>query len=136
MVFCRQFLRTSISGAVWRILMRNAILIALLRLPLALILFILVTPATAGSFTETDKSVRSIVSGIVSYTRWPALSGQPKLLSSVFMPLPITDRRSAVKIYTTRCPIVLSLCIAIGKHFQPGVMPSISGVSPRQNNRK
>jgi hypothetical protein len=29
--------------------------------------------------TETDKSVRSIVSGIVSYTRWPALSGQPKL---------------------------------------------------------
>ncbi|HHQ5927811.1 TPA: YfiR family protein, partial [Enterobacter hormaechei subsp. steigerwaltii] len=59
--------------------MRNAILIALLRLPLALILFILVAPATAGSFTETDKSVRSIVSGIVSYTRWPALSGQPKL---------------------------------------------------------
>lgn len=47
--------------------------------PLALILFILVAPATAGSFTETDKSVRSIVSGIVSYTRWPALSGQPKL---------------------------------------------------------
>lgn len=46
---------------------------------LALMLFILVAPATAGSFTETDKSVRSIVSGIVSYTRWPALSGQPKL---------------------------------------------------------
>lgn len=59
--------------------MRNAILIALLRLPLALMLFILVAPAKAGSFTETDKSVRSIVSGIVSYTRWPALSGQPKL---------------------------------------------------------
>jgi len=38
-----------------------------------------IAPATAGSFTETDKSVRSIVSGIVSYTRWPALSGQPKL---------------------------------------------------------
>ena len=33
----------------------------------------------AGTQTETDKSVRSIVSGIVSYTRWPALSGQPKL---------------------------------------------------------
>ncbi len=42
-------------------------------------LFILVAPAKAGSFTETDKSVRLIVSGIVSYTRWPALSGQPKL---------------------------------------------------------
>lgn len=47
--------------------------------PLALMLFILVNPARAGSLTETDKSVRSIVSGIVSYTRWPALSGQPKL---------------------------------------------------------
>ena len=28
---------------------------------------------------DADKSVRSIVSGIVSYTRWPSLSGQPKL---------------------------------------------------------
>ncbi len=79
MVFCRKFIRASISGAVWRILMRNAFLIALLHLPLALMLFILVSPAMAGSLTETDKSVRSIVSGIVSYTRWPALSGQPKL---------------------------------------------------------
>ncbi|MEA3716875.1 YfiR family protein, partial [Enterobacter hormaechei] len=59
--------------------MRNTFLIALLHLPLALMLFILVNPARAGSLTETDKSVRSIVSGIVSYTRWPALSGQPKL---------------------------------------------------------
>ena len=42
-------------------------------------LFIMVGPATAGTLTETDKSVRSIVSGIVSYTRWPSLSGQPKL---------------------------------------------------------
>ncbi|MDK9605416.1 YfiR family protein [Lelliottia wanjuensis] len=33
----------------------------------------------AAAMTEKDKSVRSIVSGIVSYTRWPSLSGQPKL---------------------------------------------------------
>lgn len=42
-------------------------------------LFFMVGPAPAATFTETDKSVRSIVSGIVSYTRWPSLSGQPKL---------------------------------------------------------
>lgn len=42
-------------------------------------LFLMVGPATAGALTETDKSVRSIVSGIVSYTRWPSLSGQPRL---------------------------------------------------------
>ena len=42
-------------------------------------LFLMVGAAAAGTFTETDKSVRSIVSGIVSYTRWPSLSGQPKL---------------------------------------------------------
>ena len=42
-------------------------------------LFLMVGPAMAGALTETDKSVRSIVSGIVSYTRWPSLSGQPKL---------------------------------------------------------
>lgn len=59
--------------------MRNAFLIALLRLTLALMLLLMVGPVAAGTFTETDKSVRSIVSGIVSYTRWPALSGQPKL---------------------------------------------------------
>jgi hypothetical protein len=49
------------------------------RLTLVLMLFLMVGPATAGTLTETDKSVRSIVSGIVSYTRWPSLSGQPKL---------------------------------------------------------
>ncbi|KZP74582.1 hypothetical protein A3N40_09985 [Enterobacter cloacae subsp. dissolvens] len=79
MVFCRQLLRTSISRAVWRILVRNSFLISLFRLTLVLMLFFMVGPATAGTFTETDKSVRSIVSGIVSYTRWPSLSGQPKL---------------------------------------------------------
>ena len=42
-------------------------------------LFFTAGSATATPFTDTDKSVRSIVSGIVSYTRWPSLSGQPKL---------------------------------------------------------
>ena len=79
MVFCPQLLRTSISGAMWRILVRNLFLISFFRLTLVLMLFIMVGPATAGMLTETDKSVRSIVSGIVSYTRWPSLSGQPKL---------------------------------------------------------
>ncbi|EGQ5297168.1 YfiR family protein [Enterobacter cloacae] len=79
MVFCRQLVRTSISRAVWRILVRNSFLISLFRLTLVLMLFFMVGPAPATTFTETDKSVRSIVSGIVSYTRWPSLSGQPKL---------------------------------------------------------
>ena len=79
MVFCPQLLRTSISGAMWRILVRNSFLISLFRLTLVLMLFFMVGPAPAATFTETDKSVRSIVSGIVSYTRWPSLSGQPKL---------------------------------------------------------
>ncbi|MDO9654707.1 YfiR family protein [Enterobacter cloacae] len=59
--------------------MRNSFLISLFRLTLVLMLFFMVGPAPAATFTETDKSVRSIVSGIVSYTRWPSLSGQPKL---------------------------------------------------------
>lgn len=63
----------------WRILVRNLFLISFFRLTLVLMLFIMVGPATAGTLTETDKSVRSIVSCIVSYTRWPSLSGQPKL---------------------------------------------------------
>ncbi|MBM3074445.1 DUF4154 domain-containing protein [Lelliottia sp. RWM.1] len=79
MVFCRQLLRTSISRAAWRILVRKSFLISLYRLTLVLMLFVSASPATAGTLTETDKSVRSIVSGIVSYTRWPSLSGQPKL---------------------------------------------------------
>ncbi len=79
MIFCQQLLRASISRAVWRILMRNVFLISLCRPILVLILLLAVGPANAGALTETDKSVRSIVSGIVSYTRWPSLSGQPKL---------------------------------------------------------
>ncbi|ENY9449995.1 YfiR family protein [Enterobacter sp. 04-C-01-SI_S15] len=63
----------------WRILVRNLFLISFFRLTLVLMLFLIVGPTTAGTLTETDKSVRSIVSGIVSYTRWPTLSGHPKL---------------------------------------------------------
>lgn len=58
---------------------RNSFLTSLSRLILLLMLPLMLAPATAASFTETDKSVRSIVSGIVSYTRWPSLSGPPKL---------------------------------------------------------
>ena len=68
-----------ISRAVRRIFVRNSILISLLRLTLVLMLSLMLAPATAAPLTETDKSVRSIVSGIVSYTRWPSLSGSPKL---------------------------------------------------------
>ena len=59
--------------------MRNLYLNSLFRLTLVLMLFLMVGPVMAGALSETDKSVRSIVSGIVSYTRWPSLSGQPKL---------------------------------------------------------
>ncbi|WP_409334603.1 YfiR family protein [Enterobacter sp. RIT637] len=59
--------------------MRNLFLISLFRFTLVIMLFFTAGPATAAPFTDTDKSVRSIVSGIVSYTRWPSLSGQPKL---------------------------------------------------------
>lgn len=59
--------------------MRNLFLISLFRPTLVLLLLLMVDSAAAGTFTETDKSVRSIVSGIVSYTRWPAPAGQPKL---------------------------------------------------------
>lgn len=78
MVFCRKFIRASISGAVWRILMKY-ILDRFASPPHGANAVHFGEPARAGSLTETDKSVRSIVSGIVSYTRWPALSGQPKL---------------------------------------------------------
>ncbi|HAT7517051.1 YfiR family protein [Kluyvera ascorbata] len=63
----------------WRILVRKSPLTSLLRLILTLLLSLALVPATASPLTDTDKSVRSMVSGIVSYTRWPSLSGQPKL---------------------------------------------------------
>ena len=79
MIFCQNLSRVTISRAVWRILVRNSILISLLRLTLVLMLSLMLAPATAARLAETDKSVRSIVSGIVSYTRWPSISGAPKL---------------------------------------------------------
>ncbi|RAU30606.1 YfiR family protein [Enterobacter sp. RIT418] len=82
MIFCHQLLRTAISRAVWRILVRTTFLISLPRLILVLILLLITGQTAAGALTETDKSVRSIVSGIVSYTRWPVLSGQPTLCIS------------------------------------------------------
>ncbi|MFK3708216.1 YfiR family protein [Klebsiella sp. NPDC088457] len=46
------------------------------RLFLIFLLFIVGYPAVAS---EPPKNVRAIVSGIVTYTRWPALSGPPRL---------------------------------------------------------
>ncbi|UNC49120.1 YfiR family protein [Enterobacter huaxiensis] len=79
MVFCQQLLRTSISRATWQILVRISFLIPFFRLTLVLILLLTAGSAVANTLAETDKSVRTIVSGIVSYTRWPSLSGQPRL---------------------------------------------------------
>ena len=79
MIFCLQHLKVYISRAVWRILVRHFFSISMCQLCLTLTLFIFTVPVLAGILTETDKSVRSIVSGIVSYTRWPSLSDQPKL---------------------------------------------------------
>lgn len=49
------------------------------RLILLLALLLTGLPLFAQGLTEQARSVRSMVSGIVSYTRWPALSGPPKL---------------------------------------------------------
>ncbi|ATF48509.1 YfiR family protein [Citrobacter sp. C348] len=49
------------------------------RLILLLALLLSGLPLYAQNATEEAKSVRAMVSGIVSYTRWPALSGPPKL---------------------------------------------------------
>jgi len=65
--------------AVWRIRVRHYFSFSRCQLALALILLTVGGETLAGTLTPTDKSVRTIVSGIVSYTRWPSLSGQPKL---------------------------------------------------------
>lgn len=59
--------------------MYNFFLISWHRVALILMLSVPCGFAIGGTLSETDKSVRSIVSGIVSYTRWPALSGKPNL---------------------------------------------------------
>lgn len=79
MVFCLQQSRIHISRAVWRILVGNSLFIFLCRFTLLLGLFFTIGQVAAGTLSEKDKSVRSIVSGIVSYTHWPSLAGQPKL---------------------------------------------------------
>jgi len=64
---------------VWRILVCNLFLISWYRAALVLLLSLPYGLAIGATLSETDKSVRTIVSGIVSYTRWPALSGKPNL---------------------------------------------------------
>ena len=59
--------------------MCNFFLISWHRAALVLMLSMPCGLAIGGTLSETDKSVRSIISGIVSYTRWPALSGKPNL---------------------------------------------------------
>ncbi|EAZ3143287.1 YfiR family protein [Salmonella enterica subsp. enterica serovar Napoli] len=49
------------------------------RFILLLSLLLASLPLYAQCVTEEEKSVRAIVSGIVSYTHWPALSGPPRL---------------------------------------------------------
>lgn len=49
------------------------------RFILLLSLLLASLPLYAQRVTEEEKSVRAIVSGIVSYTHWPALSGPPRL---------------------------------------------------------
>ncbi|VFT68000.1 156G surface protein [Escherichia coli] len=49
------------------------------RLFLLLILLLTGAPILAQESSDVAKNVRMMVSGIVSYTRWPALSGPPKL---------------------------------------------------------
>ncbi|EJV7173320.1 YfiR family protein [Escherichia sp. 93.1518] len=49
------------------------------RLFLLLISLLPSAPLLAQETTDAAKNVRLMVSGIVSYTRWPALSGPPKL---------------------------------------------------------
>lgn len=54
------------------------------RLILLLALLLTGLPLYAQSVTEEAKSVRAMVSGIVSYTRWPALSG-PQIVYFLFI---------------------------------------------------
>ncbi|MGX9742972.1 YfiR family protein [Pseudocitrobacter corydidari] len=57
--------------ALRRIPMSNPFLKLSYPLLLVLIFFSLSRPLLAAALTDMDKSVRSMVSGIISYTRWP-----------------------------------------------------------------
>lgn len=102
MVFFLQYSRIYISRVVWRILVRHFFTFPLCHLILALMLCIISGQSFATTLTEKEKSVRSIVSGIVSYSRWPALSGQPKLciFSSSRFAQVLSDSGSAALPYT------------------------------------
>ena len=87
------------------------------RLILLLALLLTGLPLYAQSMTEEAKSVRSIVSGIVSYTRWPALSGPPTLciFSSSRFSSVLTDTTSGTLPYLpvivhTEQEILVSRC--------------------------
>ncbi|MBY7543488.1 YfiR/HmsC family protein, partial [Escherichia marmotae] len=48
--------------------------------PILLLLFLLAgSPLLAQGASDVTKNIRLMVSGIVSYTRWPALTGPPRL---------------------------------------------------------
>lgn len=59
--------------------MRHSLTISWRWVAAALFLFIPFGFAASATWTQTDTSVRAIVSGIVSYTRWPGLQSQPTL---------------------------------------------------------
>lgn len=60
------------------------------RLILLLALLLTGLPLYAQSVTEEAKSVRTMVSGIVSYTRWPALSGPQNCVFSLHRVFPVS----------------------------------------------
>ncbi len=77
--------------------------------PTVLLLILLLTgaPILAQEPSDVAKNVRMMVSGIVSYTRWPALSGPPKLcifsssrFSTALQRMPRHLRLTAVIIHT------------------------------------
>lgn len=64
---------------IWRDRVSNFFLIYGYRVALAVMLLISCGHAPGGTLSRTDKSVRSVVSGNVSYIRWPARSGRATL---------------------------------------------------------
>lgn len=71
------YMNTSSLDA-WRFLVSTRWLHFSCRLIVALFFMSMDTPVFAAQ-TGTDNAVRDIVSGIISYTRWPALTGPPAL---------------------------------------------------------
>ncbi|KNC88338.1 hypothetical protein GM31_11515 [Trabulsiella odontotermitis] len=65
--------------AVRRFLVSNPRWKIFCQLMLVLTLIFAGNPLSAATTPAADRSVRAIVSGIVSYTRWPDLNGPPRL---------------------------------------------------------